>query len=660
MTERGELLTVEMIFGEDGLLARRFAAFERREGQEKMAAAVAAVFAAEPREDEAGKLQARVLVVEAETGIGKTLAYLIPAVLSGRRVVLSTATLTLQDQIKNKDIPLVEELLGRPLSVLVMKGRENYLCLYRWFQYRLSPQLRLAEDARVEKMDAWLEHTLYGDRAELDWLGERDPFWIRLTANSSQCLGSDCPEYENCYITKLRKAAGSSQLLVVNHHLFFSDLALRRGGFAEILPRYEAVVFDEAHHIENVASVFFGKSWSQYQIFDLFADIETQGKESLPVECGMELQQEIGGLKRRVEDFAAFFPVKQGRYHLQDFIVACGEEIWQERVELIALGLARLIDRLAGYSSYGEVWNGYGDRAEELRMTLLEVTSAKNGEFVYWYERRQRSLLISATPVDVAPLLRENLYTGICACVLTSATLSSGGSFSYLQKQLGLEEDVELYTFPSPFDYQRRCLRYLPERDFPEPSSERYRDAFANRTLELLYYSQGRALVLCTSFRAMEEIAEVLIDKLDYPVLVQGMASKAALLDRFRRETHSVLVAVASFWEGVDIVGEALCCVVIDKLPFEVPSDPVLQARIAKIKEEGLNPFFSFQVPRAILALKQGVGRLMRSSTDWGVVAIMDVRLMKKGYGKTFLRSLPPSHQTNSLEEVGAFFREKG
>ncbi len=632
--------TVDDLFAERGLLSLRFPSFERREGQAEMAAVIADTLAAEAVEDEQGRLQARILVVEAETGIGKTLAYLIPAVLSGKRVVVSTATLTLQDQIADKDIPLVETILGQPLSALVMKGRENYLCLYRWYQYRANPQQRLVADKRLARMDNWLATTRWGDRAELSWLGERDPFWQKLTANSTQCLGGDCPEYENCYITKLRKEAGKRQLLVVNHHLFFSDLALRKGGFAELLPRYEAVIFDEAHHIENVASLFFGKNWSQYQVVDLLADIEPQITESLPADSIIDLREKLWGLRKRVEDFATLFPVRQGRYPLAGFIAELGAEIWLQQVELVALGLLRLAAALDALSSYGEVWGGYIKRTTELREKFLETALGEENEFVRWYERRERSLLVSATPVDVAPLLQENLYTGVQSCILTSATLSSGGSFAYQQKRLGLGDGVEFYTFHSPFDYAGRSLRYLPALNCPEPASTLYAGFFAEKTLELLYHSRGRGLVLCTSLRAMEDIADILVDKLDYPVLVQGMEAKAALLNRFRTETHSVLVAVASFWEGVDI------------------SDPVLQARIARIKEEGDNPFFSFQVPRAVLTLRQGEGRLMRTSADRGVVAIMDVRLVKKGYGKIFLRSLPPSRQTSSMEEVGRFFEK--
>ncbi len=658
-------MEIDEIFGENGLLAARFPRFERRQGQEEMAAAVAAVLAGPPEEEvsdflEEEAVKARVLVVEAETGIGKTLAYLIPAVLSGKRVIISTATLNLQDQIRDKDIPLVETILGRPLEALILKGRENYLCLYRWFQYRSNPQRRLIDDPSLAKIDAWLKTTEIGDRAELTWLGDRTPLWSKLSANSSQCLGGDCPEYNECFITRLRKQAGSAQILVVNHHLFFSDLALRKGGHGELLPRYEAVVFDEAHHIENVASLFFGESWSQYQVVDLLGDLEQQGALELPPDHLELLKGDITALRKRTDNFSAIFPVKPGHFPLVSFVKDFGEEEWREEVELLAFGLGRLADRLSGWAPLGEMWNGYANRAEGLRDSLLAVADEAEGEtegaFVRWYDRRERSLLLSATPVDVAPELAKSLYTGVSACVMTSATLSTGGSFSYLQKRLGLGDEVEFLKYASPFDYKERTRLYLPERTFPDPGAKDFRSAVSARVVELLYSSRGRALVLCTSYRGMEELADVLEEQLDYPVLVQGMESKAALLTRFREETHSVLVAVASFWEGVDVAGEALSCVVIDKLPFEVPNDPVIEARSHRVEEEGGNAFFGFLVPRAVLTLRQGVGRLMRTAKDRGVVAILDVRLLTKGYGKTFLRSLPPSPRCSSLEEVDAFF----
>lgn len=646
------------IFAENGTLSNYVNNYEYRKGQEEMAIAVSAVLDADPAGSVEGQ-SGRILVVEAETGIGKTLAYIIPAIASGKRIVISTATLNLQDQILKKEIPLVEELTGHAVPVLCMKGRANYLCLYRWYQYRSTPQLSLIDDPAVSRIETWLNSTVTGDRAELAWLSDRSQLWDKISAHSNQCLGSDCPEATICFITSLRKQAGSARLLIVNHHLFFSDLALRKGGYGEVLPRYEAVIFDEAHHIENVATTFFGRNFSQYQLIDFISDIERQaGFDLSPKESG-SMTETAQGLKQRIDAFMALFPVKRGRFYLQDMIDGLSHDTWGDEVELLSSALVRVGEKLVHFSNYGESWKALERRAGELHVNLREIALGSVDEkcsYVHWYERRDRTVILSATPIEVAGELNSNLYSTVSACVLTSATLSSAGNFSYLQERLGLEDKAEFLRFDSPFDYQTRSILYVPENSFPEPSAPDYGDEVCSRVLELLKISEGRALVLFTSFRGMDRMAEHLEGIFDYPVLVQGTASRESLLAKFREEKHSVLLAVASFWEGVDVVGESLSCVIIDKLPFEVPSDPVIQARLQHITEKGGKPFFDFQVPRAILSLKQGVGRLMRSATDSGVLAIMDVRLFKKGYGRSFLKSLPPAPVVRRAEDVAAFF----
>ncbi|MFH0783247.1 MAG: ATP-dependent DNA helicase [Pseudomonadota bacterium] len=653
-------MDLEQIFMAGGTLSAGLLNFEPREGQRAMAEAVALVLTPDLDEEHPEK-SSSILVVEAETGIGKTLAYLIPAVLSGKRVVVSTATLNLQDQIYEKDIPLVARILGQDIPALCLKGRQNYLCLYRWYQYRSNPQLSLFAEPWVVKIDSWLQTTVTGDRAELDWLGEKSPFWPKVSCHSNQCLGGDCPELAGCFINQLRKQAGSCRLIVVNHHLFFSDLALRKSGFGEVLPRYEAVIFDEAHHLENVASTFFGKNFSHYQLIDLLGDIELQAKAQLRPEAAERLLPLQSGLKQRADAFTHIFPLHVGRYHLESLIAEISSERWVEEIELLSTGITRLADCLKALDGQGEGWLHLASRAQELNSTLREIallTGQKKQEYVYWYEKRERSVALAATPIKIAEELRENLYASVNTCVLTSATLSSGGTFAYIKERLGLDNAVESLQLRSPFDYVGRTLLYIPEAGFPEPAAENYAKNVCTRILELLHLSEGRALILCTSYKGMDALAAFLDMHLDYPILVQGTASRNSLLRTFREETHSVLLATASFWEGVDVVGEALSCVIIDKLPFEVPSDPVIQARIARTKEEGGNPFFDFQVPRAILALRQGVGRLMRSSADRGVIAIMDVRLFTKGYGKTFLKSLPASPQTRDLKDIADFFKK--
>ena len=427
------------IFAGDGLLARHLSAFEPRSGQLMMAEAVAATLAAGARDGVEGR-RAEVLLVEAETGIGKTLAYLIPALLSGQRVVVSTATINLQDQILGKEIPLIERILGRSAAALCVKGRQNYLCRYRWQQYRSSPQLSLVEDADISRIEKWLDTTSSGDRAELSWLADGSLLWPRISAQSSQCLGSDCPDGASCFVNQLRKQAGSARLLIVNHHLFFSDLALRQGGFAEILPRYQAVIFDEAHHLEGVATQFFGRTFSQYQLLDLVADIERQAEADLATKSRDQIIAFARGLLSRLERFFLLFPALRGRYPLAELMA--GQSSWASEVEGLATGLEQLVALLAAQASTGEIWNMLSGRAAELAANLRHICfpeeSGAGNRFVHWYERRERTITLSATPVRIADELEKTLYSSVQSCVMTSATLSAGGDFSYVKERLGL------------------------------------------------------------------------------------------------------------------------------------------------------------------------------------------------------------------------------
>ena len=650
-------------FSPTGLLAQYLDDFEPRDGQRAMSEAVAGII---HDSNEFEQEHGRILVVEAETGIGKTLAYLLPAIESGQRVVISTATLNLQDQIMNKEIPLIEKVLGKKVPALCIKGRQNYLCLYRWYQHRSTGQQSLFEEKEIDSIDDWLITTETGDRAELEWLSERSPLWPKISAHSNQCLGGDCPEGALCFVNQLRKQAGSASVLIVNHHLFFSDLAIRQAGYGEVLPRYEGVIFDEAHHIENVATSFFGKSFSQYQLIDLLADMERQAEQDLDPQSSERIVSMARGLKTRTDEFASLFPTSVGKFHLKEFLSQYSQSAWRTEVELLGRGIQRMAEEAGLMQSAGDGWATLENRALELRSNLFSIalpdlpseqpTGMEESGFVYWYERRERSVAISATPINVDNLLQRTLYRTVEWCVLTSATLSSGGNFSYMRKRLGLDDSVEFLRFPSPFDYQNRTQLYIPPLSFPEPSDQNFQPRIAEQVTEILKLSKGRGLVLCTSFRGMENLAAHLEQELEYPVLVQGRGARNALLKSFRETNNSVLVAVASFWEGVDVQGDSLSCVIIDKLPFEVPSDPVIQARIESINEQGGNAFFDFQVPRAVLTLRQGVGRLMRAATDRGVIAIMDVRLFTKGYGRRFRQSLPSSPIVRKLSPIADFF----
>ena len=647
------------IFSENGLLAECLPKFEPRPGQLRMAEAVAAVLDGGGEEGE-GAGSARILVVEAETGIGKTLSYLIPAVVSGQRLVISTATINLQDQILHKEIPLISRLLNKEIKAICVKGRQNYLCHYRWFQYRSLPQLSLLDNADCEKIDQWLQTTASGDRAELEWLPDRSPLWAKISAQSHQCLGNECPEGSLCFVNQLRRKAGSARLLITNHHLFFSDLSLKQAGYGEILPRYEGVIFDEAHHLESVATAFFGISFSQYQLLDLLADIDRQAEADLTASQTERLGSAVRGLRQRLDRFISLFPLERGRYHLDPLIEKSDQ--WQEEVGSLRTGLDRLGDDLSDLGVVSEGWHVLEKRAVELSANLVAIAlpdaHIEKDRNVRWYERRERAVSISSTPINIADHLKKSLYPSVSSCILTSATLTTAGDFSYFKERLGLDGRIETMQLNSPFDYSGRTLLYVPENGFPEPADRSFSERICARVFDILQISKGRALVLFTSFKGMENMAEFLREHLSYPVLVQGTSSRHALLERFRKETDSVLLAVASFWEGVDVPGESLSCVIIDKLPFEVPSDPVIQARVEAVSAAGGNPFFDFQIPRAVLSLRQGVGRLMRASSDRGLIAIMDVRLFSKRYGSVFLASLPPSPVVRSMEPVEQFFQD--
>lgn len=642
------------VFAKGGRLSSGLHGFEPREGQQQMAEAVQDCLR-DGQERADGR--ASLLLVEAETGIGKTLAYLVPALLSGQRVVISTATINLQDQILKKEIPLLEKVLEMDIPALCIKGRQNYLCHYRWFQHRSSPQTSLLKNNDEEKIEHWLAETETGDRAELSWLPDGSPLWPKISAQSNQCLGGDCPESSLCFVSRLRKRAGSARLLIVNHHLFFSDLALRQAGFGEILPRYQAVIFDEAHHLENVATNFFGKHFSHYQLLDLIGDLERQAAADLAPSEFDTLVASARGLKQRLDIFAALFPVKRGRYPLAPLLETV--DGWQETLDTLLQGLEQLGERSSKLAKYGEIWNLFAERATELQKNLLHIAGPEQvgaGHFIHWYERRDRTVSLSATPVNIAEELENSLYNSVQSCIMTSATLTTGGNFKYMRERLGIDESCKTLCLQSPFDYKGQTLLYVPEQGFPEATAPNYSESLCERIYELLQISRGRALVLFTSFRAMDMVADFLNTRLSYPVLVQGTASRHALLDQFRDQNDSVLLAVASFWEGVDVSGDSLSCIVIDKLPFEVPSDPVIQARMKAIEEDGGKPFFQFQIPRASLALRQGVGRLMRSTSDRGVIAILDIRLYSKGYGRIFRAGLPPSPVVRKLGDVKEFF----
>lgn len=656
---------MDKFFGQDGLLANHLNGSEPRPGQQEMAKQVAHLLSTgEESYPEEDQLQADCLLVEAETGLGKTLAYLIPAVQSGRKIVVSTNTRNLQDQILQREIPFIRQYIAPDLRAMCVKGRQNYLCLYRWHQLTSGGQQELFADNEFDDINTWLTETTFADRAELPWLHSGSALWKKLCCLSHFCLGSDCPDATSCYLNRLRREAASSQLLVVNHHLLFSDLAVRRSGFGEVLPRYESVIFDEAHHLENVATTFFGFSFSRYQVIDLISDIERSVQASGLSKKEKQVLSDARSLGGLTEQFASRFPAEKGRFPLLGlFEKLPGLVQAKEQVTGALESLAEQLEKLKGKD---EPWDQYLQRCLDLQSRLETITAEsfddaeeQEQHYIHWFERTEKNLTLSATPIDVAEDLQATLFSRVRHCVFTSATLSTGGSFSYFSKRLGIPEESLTCSFPSPFDYKNRCLLYIPDHEFPEPNAPGYREKLHTQIQTLLTISRGRALVLFTSFQAMDAAYHTLQDIIPFPMLRQGTASRHELLSRFSREKESVLFAVASFWEGVDVPGESLSLVIIDKLPFEVPSDPVIMARINRIKASGGNPFFEFQVPRAILGLRQGVGRLMRRTGDSGVMAVLDVRLFTKGYGKRFLKSLPEAPVSRDSLDVELFFKNQ-
>jgi ATP-dependent DNA helicase DinG len=640
----------QSMFEPDGPLSTLIKAYEQRSGQLEMSSAVAQNLAG-------GKL-----VVEAETGIGKTLAYLLPAVLSRQKVVISTNTLNLQEQILSDEIPFIQQNIDPELSALCVKGRQNYLCRYRWEQFALHPQIELFASGKTQKkIERWLESTTTGDRAELPWLEDDSALWREISATASQCLGNKCPNDKACFITELRKKAAASRLLIVNHHLFFSDLALRRDGHGEVLPRYESVIFDEAHHLENVATNFFGFSFSHFQLLDLVKDIRLA---AVMLSEGIKEQvfQAADALHIRSELFSAMFPDQIGKFPLHGFIDEHPD--WEEQIQALSDRLSSLTSVLLNMVIEGEAWQGLANRCEDLQTRLIAIAGLleipHEEKYIRWYERREKTVVLTASPIDIAAELNTILYPEVRSAIFTSGTLTVGGDFSYFLKRLGLDRDTESLSLASPFDYENRTMLYIPahtpQNPFPQPDQKEFSIKIQHIINQILLASSGRALVLFTSFSSMRKTYPFLVENLPYPVFIQGQAPRNKLLKSFQQQTDSVLLAVASFWEGINVPGESLSCVIIDKLPFEVPSDPVIMARVNKIREEGGNPFMDFQLPRAILALRQGVGRLMRTSTDQGLLAILDIRLFTKRYGRLFLRSLPPSPLTRELKDVESFF----
>jgi len=637
-------------FSEDGQLAQNLEGFELRPEQLEMAAVV----------ERAIKKKGRA-VVEAGTGTGKTLAYLIPAALSGKKTLVSTATKNLQEQIFYKDVPLLRSL-GLKVDAAYLKGRGNYLCKYKYEDFARAPMFRSREDGKhFARIVKWVSETETGDKAELSDLPDDFPTWYDLSTNAESCLGSECRLFEECFVTKNRRDAADAQLLIVNHHLFFADLAVRSGGFGEVLPDVHVVIFDEAHHLESTATNFFGKSISQFRVTDLLADLDRALKEvSSPP---LELYDSAG---KSGDTVGALFKVlkrrlpKGGRSELPRNVVEdpeIGERVHEAVGALEALGGA--ISRTS--AKLGEGAGNLSRRCTEIASDLKFVLIHDEPGWVYFSEvrgRRSDRVFLQACPIDMAETFVETLYPRHKTTVFTSATLAVDGAFHYFRSRMALaEKGLETLRLDSAFDYMEQALLYVPD-GLPQPSAPGFVDEIAPRISELLEITGGRAFVLFTSYRNMKRCHELLADSIEQPVLVQGERSRSALLEDFKRQP-SVLFATSSFWEGVDVQGDHLSLVIIDKLPFASPGDPLVKARIEFIREQGGEPFNNFQLPEAAITLKQGFGRLIRHRTDRGIVAILDRRLLDKGYGRVLINTLPRCRRTRSMDTVRRWWSAK-
>lgn len=604
------------------------------------------------------------LLAEAGTGTGKTLAYLVPALLSGRRVVVSTATKTLQDQIFFKDLPLLKERVGLEFEAAYLKGRSNYLCLHRFGQFEADPQFASREEARYwPVLRAWAQRTETGDRAELE-LPESFSTWPRLTTTSESCLGSKCPLYETCFVTRMRRHAEQADLLVVNHHLFFADLAVRgasgrRGGEAGVLPWYDAVIFDEAHALEDAASGYFGVSMSNFRLDELARDAIATLKEE-DSRHGT-LKALATRLRSHTDALFVQAPRVLGLYSGEGSVA-----LEPERMARLSGTLEQLRESLAAISSFTESARepelmALTRRSAEMVEELAFLEKVESKEHVYWAEARGRGLFLRASPIDVAKELRTRMYGAVDTVVFTSATLAAAGRFDFFARRMGLYDDegvpvtsVRTLTVPSPFDFERQAALYLPTH-LPDPTARGFIEHAAEEIVRLCEVTGGRAFVLFTSLRNMERAYLLTQSRLPYQVLIQGERPKQQLLEAFR-EVPSVLFAAHSFWEGVDVPGDALSLVIIDRLPFASPGDPLVAARIKQLESRGEEPFDSYQVPRAALALRQGFGRLIRTQSDRGVVALLDRRIVTKNYGRAFLKSLPSAKRMDDLGELDAWF----
>ena len=650
---------VDEAFSDEGPLACTLPAFEPRDSQRQMAAAAADIFT-----------DGGLLLVEAGTGTGKTLAYLVPAILSGKRVLISTGTKNLQDQIYDKDLPALREALQTPFTAAYMKGRGNYLCLHRFEEVRAgaadTAPLPLVDRTHIDMIREWALQTDTGDRGEIEDLPDDLPLWADIAATSENCLGSECPEFDECFVTRMRRRAVEADLVIVNHHLLCADASVRQSAYGEVIPSCSYAVIDEAHQLEDVATQYFGISVSNYRVEELARDTHrtllTEVGDVAAPHGDRHAASDIHALTDRARDHARVFfgsfllssrhspsSGRGGRTRLtSEALAGAGESGRTLRRALTDLETA--LTQLANAS---ESHLALARRAAEIRDHVTFLLMASDPDFVYFLEIRGTGVFLRAAPIDVSTIVRDNLLKRHEGMVLTSATLTVDDSFAYVRGRLGLTNAVDM-RLPSEFDFRKQSLLYLPPR-MPDPRDRTFVEAAARELVEILTRTKGRAFVLFTSYANLHAVHQRLVSVVGYPMLVHGTAPRSVLLREFRTTPGAVLLATSSFWQGVDVAGDALSCVVVDKLPFASPSDPITAARMEAIEARGGDAFSEYQVPLAVLSLLQGLGRLIRHRRDRGVLVVLDARIRTKGYGRRFLASLPPAPITHSVTDIGDF-----
>ena len=635
------MLNSEEIFSPNGLLSTHLADFRYRPQQQRMSEAI-----------ESSLKNFDQLIIEAGTGVGKTFAYLIPALLSGQKVVISTGTKHLQDQLYFKDLPTILKILKKPVSTSLLKGRSNYLCLYRLEHHATHvPSHTNKFSKKFQIIKEWSKLTKSGEIAEVAEISEDDSIWSSVTSTIDNCLGAECPSYQQCHIVKARQNAQKADIVIINHHLFFADLALKEEGFGELLPSADAFIFDEAHQLPELASTFLATTVSSRQLKDLSDDVIAALLDEAPEV--IEVREKVNLLQQALADFQLALKGKIGRRPWFELVANTNIE---DQFNQVCKTVYTLSSNLMEKSDRGKVLSRCAERCERLNQSLCAF-SESNEDTINWIECFERGIKLHSTPLIVADSYQSFMQRYNCSWIFTSATLTVNENFNHFQQQLGLI-DAETIMLDSPYDYETNTRLFLPHIEI-EPNSESYTEAVVEAVLPILEINQGRAFLLFTSYRALHIADEYLREHDCFNLLVQGNAPRRELLAKFSKTEHAVLLGTNSFWEGVDIRGDALSFVVIDKLPFSAPNDPVLNGRLQALKQSGVNPFMTYQIPQAVIALKQGVGRLIRDEEDYGVVAICDPRLIGKPYGKSFINSLPKMPQISSVGDAINFLQHR-